>query len=58
MTNENLPNEFHVLDKATWREVKVRQGTEKGKDPKVLDSGYVYVGKDCKGKETRVFVKD
>jgi len=56
--SEELPNEFHILDKATWKEVKQRQGAGKGQNPVVLDSGYIYAGKDNKGKEARVFVRE
>jgi len=52
-----LPDEYHLLNKATFTEIFQKQGSGKGQHPVVLASGYVYVGKEHKGKETRVFVK-
>jgi hypothetical protein len=56
--SEELPTEYHLLDKATWKEIKQKSGSGKGKDPVVLPSGYVYAGKDNVGKEVRLYVKE
>jgi hypothetical protein len=58
MSEDQLPSEFHILDKSIWNEVRVRQGTAKGQHPIVLDSGYIYAGRDLKGKEARVYVRE
>lgn len=58
MSESELPSEFHLLDKAAWKEIKQRQGAMKGQDPIVLESGYVYVGKDLKGQTAKVFIKE
>jgi hypothetical protein len=55
---EEIPNEFHLLDKNAWTEIKQKRGAYKGQNPVVLDSGYVYVGVEFKGKEARVYVKE
>lgn len=57
MLNETIGNEYHVLDKAVWQEVRQKRGSGKGQQPIVGDSGNVYVGTEFKGKECRVYVK-
>lgn len=56
--DDKLPDEFHVLDKAVWKQIKQLQGSGKGNDPVVMSSGYVYAGKNNVGKEVRLFVKE
>lgn len=58
MTESELPSEFHLLDKTVWKEIRVKQGVAKGQHPVVLDSGYVYAGKENVGKEARLYVKE
>lgn len=55
--SDELPSEFHVLNKAKWIEIKQKSGACKGQDPVVLSSGYVYAGKEFVGRECRLYVK-
>lgn len=57
MAEDKLPEECFVLNKANWNEVKQKTGSGKGKNPVVLESGYVYAGKENIGKEARLFVR-
>lgn len=57
ISDDELPSEFIVLNKAKWITIKQKSGSGKGKDPVVLASGYVYAGKEHVGKECRLFVE-
>lgn len=56
--SDKLPEECFVLNKENWVEIKQKSGSGKGQDPVVLQSGYVYAGKEFVGREVRLYVKE